>query len=181
MSILGITFLKEIIDINHITQADVILNTLRDKIVEALHQKMGVNNSRDGLDIALCIIKPAQQTIEYSGAYIPLRIISNRQLREFKANKMPIGFHKTRQGSFTKQLITYKPGDILYLASDGMADQFGGPDGKKFGNTRYEDFLQQQHSVPMLQQQSALESLWNDWKKEKEQIDDVIILGIKLV
>lgn len=181
MSILGITFLKEIIDINHITQTDAILNTLRDKIVEALHQKMGVNNSRDGLDIALCIIKPAQQTIEYSGAYIPLRIISGGEMRVFKGDKMPIGFHKTRQESFTKQLISYKPGDTLFLASDGMADQFGGPEGKKFGNTRFEEFLQQQHSYPMLQQQSALELLWNDWKKEKEQIDDVVILGLKLV
>jgi serine phosphatase RsbU (regulator of sigma subunit) len=180
MSMLGITFLREVIDVYKITQPDQILNILRDKVVEALHQNESSSKSRDGMDLAICVINTSTQTINYSGAYLPMMLYSKERLTAFKPNKMPIGFQKARKGSFTSKSVNYNRGDRIFLFTDGYADQFGGKDSKKYSRQKFIDSLEEIQKYAMEAQATELEKRFNAWKGEWEQIDDVTVVGIEL-
>ena len=180
MSIMGITFLQEITDNYGITDPDEILNTLRDKITERLAPKNSTFFAREGIELAICCIDTEKKQFEYSAAYTPAILISEGEKKELKPNKMPIGIHRTRKDPFTKQLVSYKDGDVLYLFTDGYPDQFGGPEGKKYGTSRFKDVLYANHNYSMDDQFYMLMNNLKDWQGKKEQIDDITVIGIKL-
>lgn len=132
---------------------------------------------QDGMDIALCKIE--NMVLEYAGANNSLYYIRNNELFELGADKQPIGKYINRK-PFNNQKIELQKGDCIYLYTDGFADQFGGEKGKKFKYSRFKELLVSLHELPMETQKQKIESIFQDWKQELEQIDDVCILGIRI-
>lgn len=178
MSILGMTFLNEIVNQDRIPRASNILNLMREKVMKALHQTGENSDQKDGMDIALCIIDRSVDEIQYAGAFNPLYIIRNESLIEFKGDKMPIGIHAVEEVPFKNHTYPLEEGDSIYLFTDGYIDQFGGPNDKKFKNGRLKKLLLNISTKPMVQQYQILHDTFYDWKDEQEQIDDILIMGI---
>jgi serine phosphatase RsbU (regulator of sigma subunit) len=179
MSMLGITFLDGIIHKQKILKADEILNRLKQDVMSALRQTGRKEEQKEGIDIALCVYDPATKQLEFAGAYLPLYLIRKGKLEEFQGNKISISYVEEIPQSYQSKFIKIQKGDILYLFSDGYADQFGGPDGKKFKYIGFKQFLTEIHHQPMEKQKNLLEKNFFTWKGDREQIDDVIIMGVK--
>lgn len=179
MSMLGISFLRDIVTKEYITHPGVILRRLRKEIIKTLKQEGIEGEQKDGMDIALISIDHETNICQFAGAYNPLYLIRNGEFIEYKADKMPIAIHM-RMDAFQTHEIPLEKGDQLYMFSDGFADQFGGPDGKKFKYKPFKDLLLQNALLPMQQQKAILEQTFRDWKGNNEQIDDVVILGLKI-
>jgi serine phosphatase RsbU (regulator of sigma subunit) len=180
MSMLGISFLEEIVNRRGIKDSDVILNELRKEIQSTPHQKGISTEAKDGLDISLCVIDKTNNTIQYSGAFNNLYLVRNGQLIEYQADRMPIGISDMLDKSYTCHDIQSMAGDIIYLFSDGYADQFGGPNLKKFKYSSLKTVLVEIHKLPVLKQKRKLEKCFIDWKGDNEQIDDVLIIGFRV-
>jgi len=181
MSMLGVSFLNEIVNKDNASRANEILELLREKVIETLHQTYGILGSKDGMDIAICIIDKRNLSIQYSGAHNPVYIISNNKLQEYKADKMPIGIHAIKAvKKFTNNDIKYNEGDMLYLFSDGYADQFGGEKGLKFRQTPFKKLLSDIHKKNPEEQKLILDQTIKNWQGDYKQIDDIMILGLQL-
>jgi serine phosphatase RsbU (regulator of sigma subunit) len=180
MSMLGISFLEEIVNKREITGSDRILNELRSEVQRALKQRGAREEAKDGMDISVCIIDYRKKTVQFSGAYNNLYIVSGGELAEYKADRMPIGIFAALEKDFTKQDIPFKKGDIIYMFSDGYADQFGGPDQKKFKYSNLKSMLTEIHKYPLGKQRMILEKSFTEWKAGSEQTDDVLVMGLRL-
>ncbi|MEN8120390.1 MAG: tetratricopeptide repeat protein [Bacteroidota bacterium] len=186
MSLLGISSLNEIVNNSNNDNAAAILNKLRNHLKNSLNQKGNKTESRDGIDIALCIIDKSTNKIQFAGAYNPLIIIKDAKnenhdnLIELKGDKMPIGLHFKEKDSFTNQIIKIDSSDKFYLFTDGYLDQFGGLHGRKFLLNRFKKLLLEIHNLPMAEQKIGLLKAYEDWKEDKEQIDDILILGFTI-
>ena len=182
MSMLGITFLNEIVNNLGITQANEILYHLRENVIIALRQTSIEETAHDGMDMTLCVIDHKKNQLQFSGAFNPLLLIRNKEIQLYKGDNIPIGisYHKEIEGSFTLNEIDIQKGDIIYMFSDGYADQFGGEKEKKFSSKRLRELLLNIHAKSMLEQKSILEKTMENWMKESEQIDDITIMGIRL-
>ena len=189
MSMLGNSFLNEIVVENKIFKADQILNKLRSKIINALEQKGGTQQ-KDGMDMSLCVWNKLDNTLEFAGANNPLWIVTSRpsatngnavtELVEVKADKMPIGLYLEEEKPFTSVTIQLQPGDIIYLSTDGYADQFGGPKGKKLKYKPLIESLIRNSHLDMATQKTNLEIAFNEWKSVHDQVDDVSLIGVRV-
>ncbi len=179
MSMLGNSFLNEIVIENKIFKADAILNKLRSKIINALEQKGGTQQ-KDGMDISLCVWNKIDHTLEFAGANNPLWLLRGEELMEYKADKMPIGLYLDKEEPFTSTTINLQQGDLIYLSTDGYADQFGGPKGKKYKYKPMMEMLLKNKSQSMVKQKEILEQAFTEWKNHLEQVDDVCVLAIKV-
>ena len=180
MSMLGTAFLNEIISDSGKLTSNIILDRLRNKIIEALRQKGERNEARDGMDIALCIINYENNTLQYSGAYNSLYFFANKELQEIKADRMPIGIQENMREHFSINEIKIKQGNCFYIFSDGYTDQFGGPEGKKFKSKPFKDLLGNIHKKPMSTQKEILERNLESWMGTSEQIDDILVIGVRI-
>ncbi len=180
MSIIGNSLLNEIAHEPSISEPAHILNELRDKIITALKQRSGEQESKDGMDMMLCCIDKTTNKLTFAGANNPLYIIRKGELNEFKGNKQPIGVYGDELKPFTNQLFDLEPGDQVYLFSDGYPDQFGGPRGKKFLYTRFKELLVSISSKTMEEQSAELDKAFQTWKADQEQVDDVLVIGIRV-
>ena len=179
MSILGMTFLNEIVNQDCVNKANTILNVLREKVMKALHQTGENNDQKDGMDMALCVINFDTDELQFAGAYNPLYIIRDKKLIEFKADRMPIGIHAVEETPFKNNVFELKANDQLYIFTDGYVDQFGGPEEKKFKNRRFKKLLLDISARPMFKQYQILHDTFYEWKDDHDQIDDVLIMGLK--
>ncbi len=132
---------------------------------------------RDGMDIALCSLN--RNTLQYAGAYCPLWVISKGELKEIKADKQPVGFFDNPT-PYTTHTISLNKGDIIYIFSDGFADQFGGEKGKKFMAKSFKRLLISIHDKPMDEQRRILRETVENWRGDIDQIDDICIIGVKI-
>lgn len=186
MSMLGVAYLNEIVNkiaINkHISTLNVddILNQLREMVINSLHQTGDMNEPKDGLDIALCIIDFENKRLQYAGANNSLYLIRKNEIIVYKADKMPVSYHQKRNSPFTKQSIDWKHDDRIYLFTDGYVDQFGGKEGMKFLSKRFKETLISIHSQPMPEQGRLLGNAFDDWRGDWPQLDDVLVMGIRL-
>ncbi len=188
MSMLGNSFLNEIVVDSKVFKASEILNKLRQKIITALDQE-GHGEQKDGMDITLCVWNKLDNTLEFAGANNPLWVlkktvnssgVESKEFIEYKADKMPIGSYTETLTPFNSHTIELQKGDIIYLITDGFADQFGGPKGKKFKYRPLMELLLQNSDEPMPQQQVVLEKAMEDWKHGFEQVDDVSLIGVRV-
>jgi len=179
MSMLGIAFLNEVVRENRVLKADLILNKLRYHVIEALQQKGQPGEAKDGMDMALCVIDKKKNILHFAGANNPLYYIRNRELFEIKGDKMPVAIH-VRMDPFTNHKVEILPGDAFYIFSDGYADQFGGPQGKKLKYKALKELLLRVSTKPMTEQKSILNETFESWKGEMEQIDDVVVVGFRI-
>jgi serine phosphatase RsbU (regulator of sigma subunit) len=179
MSMLGVAFLNEIVNKDNITEPDLILNQLRAKVIQALQQQGISGEARDGMDIAIVTIDKTENKLAYSGAYNPLIMIRNGEIFETAGDKMPIGIYDF-MSPFNRHEINIEKGDVFYMSSDGYEDQFGGPDGKKFKAKQFKQLLLEIHNQPMETQKEILEKRFEEWKGELPQVDDVVVIGLKI-
>jgi serine phosphatase RsbU (regulator of sigma subunit)/ligand-binding sensor domain-containing protein len=180
MSMLGISALNEII--RHTTNnlnANLVLNLLREKIKFSLHQTGKEGETKDGMDIALCILDKNKMKLEYSGAYNPLYLIRKGTLEEYKADRMPIGIYHVEKESFTNYEIKIEKGDTIYIFSDGYVDQFGGPTVTKFKSNSMKKLLIEIVDKPMIEQGQIMEKTFDQWKGQEYQVDDILVIGIR--
>lgn len=184
MSMLGMSYLNEIVHRREITQANQILNELRRQIRNSLRQHGQPEESKDGIDMALCVIDEKNRVLQYSGANNPLYLIRDKngtpELTEFKADRMPLGFYPGKFKTFMNSEIHIEFGDVLYLFSDGFIDQKGGAEGKKFLSKNFKKLLLEIHEEPMQDQKQILDKTITDWMGEHPQIDDMLVIGIRV-
>lgn len=180
MSILGVAFLNEIINKTLILRANEILNQLSGMLVKSLHQKGDCESTRDGMEMALCIIDYSRHKLQYSGAFRPLYLIRDESLSEYRGDSMPVGIYELDEVSFTNIEIQFLPGDLIYIFSDGYVDQLGGGERKTFRSERFRKLLLEIHKLPMADQKNILNERIEAWKGQNEQIDDILVTGIRL-
>lgn len=180
MSMLGISFLNEIVVKQNKPQANVVLNKLREKVISTLSNDENNEGTKDGMDMALCIIDFDEMKLQYAGAYNPLIMIRKGEMLQYKADKMPIGSHIKERSSFTNHEIAVEKEDVFYIYSDGYADQFGGEKGSKFSSKALKALLLKNHSLPMIRQKQILDETFYQWKGENNQLDDIIVIGAKI-
>ena len=179
MSLLNISFLNGNVIERGLKNPAEILNEQRKEIIKALNPN-GNENSKDGMDCALCTFDIKNNLLQFALANNPLWLIRNNELLEYKADKMPVGMYEEVQKDFTLQSIEIKKGDCIYLLTDGFADQFGGDKGKKFKYKHLKDILLLHHNKPMIEQKQILSHTINTWKGNLEQVDDILIIGIRV-
>ena len=180
MSMLGITFLNEIVNKNPQLHANEVLNELRMHVISSLRQTGGRGESRDGMDMALCIIDNKKRIMEYAGANNPLYLLRNKELEAVKADRMPIGIHRKAKEPFKNNVIDLKNDDIVYIFSDGFIDQFGGEHGHKYMAGNFKKLLLSIQEKPMKDQKEILEQTFNEWKGNHKQLDDILVIGFKI-
>ncbi len=181
MSMAGDAYLNQIVKQQGITQPDLVLSELHQSIRQSL--KQATTGNRDGMDVALVTIDPAQKVVNFAGAKNPIVYVQNGEIHLIKGDKHSIGGEQ-REGkrTFTNHQIsidTDKP-TSFYMFSDGFQDQFGGHKGKKFMVTQFRELLLSVHHLPMQVQKEQLEKVFVDWLgTDYEQIDDVLVMGFK--
>ena len=180
MSMLGIAFLNEIVSKNPEISASEVLNEMRRQVEISLRQGGREGESRDGMDVALLIFDKDMKHVEFAGAYNPLILIRNKELLEYKPDKMPIGYRDEAHKSFTSHTIEVENGDMLYLFSDGYRDQLGGPEGKRFMIKNFRNLLLEVHDKGLDAQKQILEQRLDEWIYNTQQIDDILVMGIRI-
>jgi len=178
MSMLGVTMLNEIINGKHIMEPDQIIENLRQGIIKSLKQVAEEDSIKDGMDIAVCVVDFDKNILWYAGANSPLYHVRGDELTHYRADKMPVAIHY-RMEPFTLHKIDLQKGDAFYIFSDGFADQFGGPNQKKFMSMQLRETLVAMSGVPMLQQGERLNKIFEEWRGDSPQIDDVTLIGVR--
>jgi serine phosphatase RsbU (regulator of sigma subunit) len=181
MSIVGNNLLQQAVFNYGLSKPFLILNNVNKNISRMLHQSEDTSTVKDGMDIALVSIDRTKNIIEYAGAYNPLWIVRGTELIEIKADKHPVGaFIDEELKGFTPHEINYVKGDVLYIFTDGYADQFGGEKGKKFKYKQLQELIISIAAKPMNEQRLILEQTIDEWQGDLDQIDDILIIGVKL-
>jgi len=133
------------------------------------------------MDMALCVIDKTTFEMQYAGAYNSVFIVRKKEIIELKADKMPIGIHAVELGKkFKNQTLTLEKNDMIYLFSDGYADQFGGEEGVKFKQKPFKELLTKVSESALDKQQKVIEKTILDWQGDQSQLDDMMILGIRI-
>ncbi len=179
MSILGISILNEIVTKSDTLIASDVLNELRKRLIKSLRQTGDNDEAKDGMEMALCVVDFENQLLQYSGAFRPLYLIRNNELQEIKGDSMPIGVYNEEEISFSNKELQFKDNDIIYLFSDGFVDQIGGPKRKTFRSNNFKQLLVNIHQKPLDEQEAILEKEYEEWKRDMEQIDDIMVMGIR--
>lgn len=178
MSLVSFLLLNAIAGNNHLQTPGEILNALHYNVVKTLRQDEEWNKAADGMDIAMCRIKFENGEIYYSGAHRPLYHFSNGEITQYKGDKYPIGGTQYKgQNKFSDVNFIAKPSDSVYFFSDGLPDQFGGERKMKFGSKRVRDLIVEHGNKSMKEQQKIFSETFNDWAKDEEQIDDVLLIA----
>ncbi|MCQ2974423.1 MAG: SpoIIE family protein phosphatase [Bacteroidales bacterium] len=179
MSMLGIALLNQIVAQQHTLKASSILEQMRALVKLYLGQNGGEEETKDGMDMALCVLDMNTKELNYSGAYNPLYVVRNQVLTAYNATKCPVGIH-AKELDFLEETIQIQEGDRLYMFSDGYSDQFGGPRLEKYKTSRFKKLLAETSTLPMARQCDKITNTYNEWKKEFVQIDDVCVVGIEI-
>lgn len=175
MSLLNVTFLNEAVNEKNMNEPGKIFDYVRQKLILNMSQ----HDQKDGMDGVILKYNHENNSISYSAAYNAPVIISNGMIKKQLADKMPVGKGE-RQESFSTHQMQVKRGDMVYLFTDGYADQFGGPKGKKFKQKQLEELFCQISSYSLQEQSQILNDTFLNWKGNMEQVDDVLILGFKI-
>ena len=177
MSILGLTFLNEIIHHGNPPGAAAVLNQMREKVMNAMQQTGDDEEQKDGIDLALGVVDIETNQFNYAGAFNPVYIVKKNRLLEMLGDKMPVGIAAIEEKPFTDHYCELDDGDLIYFFTDGFVDQFGGPHGKKFKYQPFRSLILTISSLPIHKQKEKLMEIFNDWKGNLQQLDDVLLLG----
>ncbi len=182
MSIVGHNAIDQIVAEQGLTKPSEILDALNKSVSDTLRQSNSEDNSvKDGMDLSLCAFNRRTNMMEYAGAFNPFWMIRNGEFIEIKGDKFPIGnLKKGENKKFTNHSIPLQVGDTIYVFSDGFADQFGGPLGKKYKYSAFRNLLLQIQHLPMEEQGELLDQAIEDWKGNLEQVDDILVIGTRL-
>ncbi len=179
MSMLGTSFLNEIVTSRSMDSSGEILDKLRNKVKKSLNQTGADGEQKDGMDISFVIIDNETYELDFAGAYNSLYILRNNKIYTLNADRQPIGIF-IKEIPFTSRKFKLEKGDCIYALTDGYIDQFGGTDGSKFKIKRFKDLLLQIYTKPMSEQIEILDSIFTEWKQNMDQIDDVLVFAVKM-
>jgi len=179
MSMLGASFLDNIVNIEKILEPARIIEKLREHIIGALKQRDEDVDSNDGMDLAICVYDETTFELTYAGAYNPLCLIQNGKLEVIGADRMPVGISSHADDPFTQHTFKINKGDKAYMFSDGYLDQFGGVKGRKLKSGPFMELLRETSNLGIEMQKQALFDFFIEWKGDETQIDDVIVIGIE--
>ena len=180
LSMLGVSLLNEVVIKNESKNASEILNTLYATINERLKKDDHVSAEIEKIRLALCIINTDKTKMQFSGAYNPVLLVREGQLYDFNANTQKNGGVLNKQTTFTNNVIDLNPTDRIYLFTDGYAGQVGGPENRKMLINDFKDILLRIHSKPMESQKQELEAIFKTWSKDTHQLDDVLVIGMRV-
>ena len=179
MSMIGISFLNKIILEKKITKPKEILNRLRKNVIQAFHKEEQDFETYDGMDISVITIDKSHGKMIYAGAMNPVYIIRDNKIIELKADRMSIGYSAFKPSAFSQQEFVLSKDDKIYMFTDGYVDQFGGKRDKKFKLHRFRELLATMNDENLAEQKKILNSTIKDWMDDRDQIDDILIIGIK--
>lgn len=183
LSMVGNTLLHEIVNIKHVFKPDVILTMLHTGIRLALNQSSEDSDSEDGMDMSLCTVDAKLHRFQFAGAKNNLYVVQGDKLKILKANYYSIGGRQLRpdmQIEFTCYDFMYDDNTSIYMFSDGYLDQFGGDNNEKFNTQRFREMILNNRNLPMEEQKDVLAKTMDKWKGNRQQIDDFLVLGVKL-
>lgn len=185
MSMLNISSIEKAIEAEKLTETKDILNYTRNKIIETLAKDGSEEGGKDGMDCSLISIDKEKKTLHYSSANNPIWIVrktneSEKEFIELKADKMPVGKHNKDNIPFTQYQFDLNKGDVIYTLTDGFPDQFGGPKGKKYMYKSLKNKLTEISHLTLTEQKKELEKTLSDWKGHFEQVDDILLIGLKI-
>ncbi|MDA3894235.1 MAG: SpoIIE family protein phosphatase [Salinivirgaceae bacterium] len=181
MSIIGTNQLDYAVRTVKAKHASEILDALSEGVENSLNQENATTSIRDGMDISLCIIDYKNMVLEFAGAYNPLYLVRNGEFLIYKADKHAIGSHSSYPDrKYTNHTIELQKDDIIYIFSDGYPDQFGGPKGRKFMYKQFREYLLEISDQSLDEQKALLENKNVEWRGQETQVDDIIIIGIKI-
>lgn len=180
MSLLNISKLNEAINQKKIIRPDLVLNDVRREIVDALNPEGTTEESKDGMDVVLCKLDTANLVLQYAAANSSFCIVRNNEALNCRADKMPVGKSHDDQTLFTLNEMKLQKGDMIYTFTDGFADQFGGPAGKKLKVKYMKNILTKISALPVTHQKETLARYFEDWKGTLEQVDDVLVMGVRV-
>ncbi len=180
MSIVGHNLLKDILKNTDIVSPAKIMDELSAGVTSTLHVNQTETQTKDGMDMTLCALNTKTMELQFSGAFNPLYLVRGGELLQYKTNKFPVGMHIGEKQSFTNNTIQLQKGDIIYIFSDGYADQFGGEKGKKFMAGNFRKLLLNVSASPISQQKNLLNQTIEEWRDYREQVDDVLVIGVQV-
>ena len=157
-----------------------ILDEVNKGLSETLHSDDNSSDVKDGMDAALCALDFVNKEVEFAGAYNPLYLIRDGELQEIKGNKFPVGAFLGKPQTFSNHKVQLQSNDVIYIFSDGYPDQFGGPKGKKFMYRRFRELLLRIHKESMSLQRKILNQTLEDWRGDLEQVDDILVIGVRV-
>jgi serine phosphatase RsbU (regulator of sigma subunit) len=180
MSVLGTSLLNETINEKGISKTGQILDRVRDKLITEMKQTGVEGENKDGMDLVLICYDLKNMTLTYSAANNGFYIIRNGEMLEFVADKQPIGYYGDAMKPFTENVVKLQKGDCVYTFTDGYADQFGGPKGKKYKYKQFEELLMSIWQKPMREQHQLLNDSVENWRGDLEQNDDICVIGVRI-
>lgn len=179
MSILNISSIEKAIEQGE-NEPSEIFNKTRSTIIERLKKDGSKNGGKDGMDASIVCFDFEKNKFLYTAANNPIWVIRNNELTIIKPDKMPIGKHENDKTSFSQGEFNFQKGDQIYTLTDGFQDQFGGPKGKKFMIKKMREYVLSISHLPMKEQHKKLNEIFNNWKGEHEQVDDVCVIGVRI-
>ena len=162
------------------TEASIPAELLRDLALPVEHLPSTYMGGQDGMDLAMVAINWEHMTVEFAGANNPLFLVRDGQLQEFKPDKFAICSFEPGAKNYEVQKLNVQSGDTLFLATDGFVDQFGGPKGKKFMRRRFRELLVETASLPVSEHEAHLRAKFEDWRGDEEQVDDVLVVSMRV-
>jgi serine phosphatase RsbU (regulator of sigma subunit) len=180
MSIVGSNLLKDSVNNTDLYAPAEIMDKLNEGVASTLHVGITEKQTKDGMDMTLCALDLKKLKLQFAAAFNPLYVVRDGQLIQHKADKFPVGAFVGEKRKFTNNVVDLKKGDMVYIFSDGYADQFGGPKGKKFMAGNFRELLLQASKLPANEQRKVLDETIEDWRGQLEQVDDILIIGIKI-
>ncbi|HET6244407.1 MAG: SpoIIE family protein phosphatase [Bacteroidetes bacterium] len=181
MSMIGSSFLNQIVNEMGITDPSAILLELHKKVLKALNKDLLNRESIDGMDMSIISFDINTLELTFAGALRPLYCFFGNEFLEIKGDRFSIGGVADMENTnYNNHYFKGVKGDSLYLFSDGFADQFGGDSGKKFMSQRFKSFLYEIKDLPMVNQKQRLEETFNNWRGKLEQVDDILVIGVRI-
>jgi len=180
MSMIGTSLLNEIIIEKEIKDTDKILHEMRAQIIKSLGQEQE-GGQKDGMDISLCKLNMKNKSVEFSGAHNSLVHVREEELKTYRGDHQPVGLLLGDKKPFTKHKVKLKKNDMLYIYSDGYQDQFGGEKGKKYMAAKFKNQLLKISKETEDQQLSLLDKEFSSWIKDYVQVDDVCVMGVRII
>lgn len=180
MSLLNISKLNETVIERKTTQPDLVFNHVREEIIKALNPDGTSTDAKDGMDAVLCLFDFNNMKMNVAAANNPVVIIRNNELIEIKPDKFPVGLHQGELKSFTLKSIDLQKGDVVYTFTDGFSDQFGGDNAKKLMSKNFKQILLKEHTNSMATQKENLNTIFENWRGQLEQLDDVLVIGVRV-
>jgi serine phosphatase RsbU (regulator of sigma subunit) len=180
MSMIGTTLLQDIVTRQRISKPSEILSLLDKQIFSMLNQNLEVGISNDGMDIVVCEFSLKTRYLRFASAMRPVLLVIGGEIHYIKGNRSSVGGQSVLEKYFDDQEYYLNEGDMIYMFSDGLPDQFGGPDGKKMKITRLRTLIERITTLPVDEQEQELERFYREWKGNYDQVDDILFMGIKV-